>query len=294
MIIRPQNTEGLSPASQEEIMRIGNRNFDTAGKTYIMGILNVTPDSFSDGGKFNQLDAALRHTEKMIQDGADIIDIGGESTRPGHTVITDEEEISRVTPVIEAVRSRFDVPVSIDTYKGSVAEAALQAGADLVNDIWGFKHDRRTAELTAKYGAACCLMHNRHEAVYENFLEDMVKDMEECVHIAREAGVADDKIILDPGVGFGKTYEMNLEAICHADVLHRLGFPILLGTSRKSVIGLTLDLPADQRVEGTVATSVIGVMKGCAFVRVHDVKENYRAIKMTEAILGRRSSYGQD
>lgn len=268
-------------------MRIGNRDFDTANKTYIMGILNVTPDSFSDGGKFNRLDAALRHTEEMLREGADIIDIGGESTRPGHTVITEEEEISRVTPVIEAVKSRFDVPVSIDTYKGAVAEAALQAGADLTNDIWGFKHDVRVAELTAKYGAACCLMHNRKEAVYENFLEDMVKDMEECVRIAKEAGVPDEKIILDPGVGFGKTYEMNLEAICHADILRRLGFPVLLGTSRKSVIGLTLDLPADQRVEGTVATSVIGVMKGCAFVRVHDVKENYRAIRMTEAILGR-------
>jgi dihydropteroate synthase len=253
-----------------------------------MGILNVTPDSFSDGGKFNQMDAALRHAEEMIRDGADIIDIGGESTRPGHTVISDEEEISRVTPVIEAVKSRFDVPVSIDTYKGAVTEAALQAGADLVNDIWGFKHDVKVAEVTAKYQAACCLMHNRHEAVYTDFLEDMVKDMEECVRIARTAGVADDRIILDPGVGFGKTYEMNLEAINHVDILHRLGFPILLGTSRKSVIGLTLDLPADQRMEGTVATSVIGVMKGCAFVRVHDVKENYRAVRMTEAILGRR------
>lgn len=269
-------------------MKIGNRDFDTANRTYIMGILNVTPDSFSDGGKYNQLDAALRHTEEMIRDGADIIDIGGESTRPGHTVITEEEEISRVTPVIEAVKNRFDTPVSIDTYKGGVAEAALQAGADLVNDIWGFKHDQKVAELTAKYNAACCLMHNRHEAVYENFLEDMVKDMEECVRIAKNAGVTDDKIILDPGVGFGKTYENNLEAIHHVEVLHRLGFPILLGTSRKSVIGLTLDLPSDQRVEGTVATSVIGVMKGCAFVRVHDIKENYRAIRMTEAILGRR------
>lgn len=269
-------------------MKIGNRDFDTANRTYIMGILNVTPDSFSDGGKYNQLDAALRHTEEMIRDGADIIDIGGESTRPGHTVITEEEEISRVTPVIEAVKNRFDTPVSIDTYKGGVAEAALQAGADLVNDIWGFKHDQKVAELTAKYNAACCLMHNRHEAVYENFLEDMVKDMEECVRIAKNAGVADNKIILDPGVGFGKTYENNLEAIHHVEVLHQLGFPILLGTSRKSVIGLTLDLPSDQRVEGTVATSVIGVMKGCAFVRVHDIKENYRAIRMTEAILGRR------
>ena len=268
-------------------MRIGNRKFDTKNKTYIMGILNVTPDSFSDGGKYNHLDAALFHTEEMLRDGADIIDIGGESTRPGHTVITDEEEIARVTPVIQAVKSRFDVPVSIDTYKGKVTEAALQAGADLVNDIWGFKHDKKVADLTAKYGAACCLMHNRHEAVYENFLDDMVRDMEECVQIAREAGVADDRIILDPGVGFGKTYEMNLEAIHHVNVLHRLGFPILLGTSRKSVIGLTLNLPADQRVEGTMVTTVIGVMKGCAFVRVHDIKENKRAIQMTEAILGR-------
>lgn len=268
-------------------MRIGQKEFDIKRKTYIMGILNVTPDSFSDGGRFNNMDAALYHTEEMLRDGADIIDIGGESTRPGHTVITEEEEISRVTPVIEAVKSRFDAPVSIDTYKGKVTEAALQAGADLVNDIWGFKHDRRVAELTAKYGAACCLMHNRREAVYGYFLEDMVEDMEECVRIAREAGVADDKIILDPGVGFGKTYEMNLAAIHHVDVLHRLGFPILLGTSRKSVIGLTLDLPADQRVEGTLVTTVMGVMKGCAFVRVHDIKENKRAIQMTEAILGR-------
>ena len=268
-------------------MKIGNRDFDIKNKTYIMGILNVTPDSFSDGGKYNHLDAALFHAEEMLRDGADIIDIGGESTRPGHTVITDQEEISRVVPVIEAVKSRFDVPVSIDTYKGTVAEAALKAGADLVNDIWGFKHDKKVADLTAQYKAACCLMHNRHKAVYEDFLSDLVKDMEECVEIARKAGVSDDRIILDPGVGFGKTYEMNLEAIHHVDVLHQLGFPILLGTSRKSVIGLTLDLPADQRVEGTVATTVIGVMKGCAFVRVHDIKENKRAIQMTEAILGR-------
>lgn len=268
-------------------MKIGNRDFDIKNKTYIMGILNVTPDSFSDGGKYNHLDAALFHAEEMLRDGADIVDIGGESTRPGHTVITDQEEISRVVPVIEAVKSRFDVPVSIDTYKGTVAEAALKAGADLVNDIWGFKHDKKVADLTAQYKAACCLMHNRHKAVYDDFLSDLVKDMEECIKIAREAGVSDDRIILDPGVGFGKTYEMNLEAIHHVDVLHQLGFPILLGTSRKSVIGLTLDLPADQRVEGTVATTVIGVMKGCAFVRVHDIKENKRAIQMTEAVLGR-------
>lgn len=266
-------------------MRIGNREFDTKNETYIMGILNVTPDSFSDGGKFNHMDAALAHAEQMIRDGADIIDIGGESTRPGHTVISDEEEIARVTPVIEAVKSHFDVPVSIDTYKGNVAEAALQAGADLVNDIWGFKFDYKTAEVTARYHAACCLMHNRNEAIYQNFLEDMVADMKECVAIARKAGVPDDKIMLDPGVGFGKTYEQNLEAINHVDVLQELGLPILLGTSRKSVIGNTLDLPVDQRVEGTLATTVIGMLRGCSFVRVHDIKENHRIIQMTKAIL---------
>ena len=252
-----------------------------------MGILNVTPDSFSDGGKYDHMDAALYHAEEMIKEGADIVDVGGESTRPGHTVITAQEEISRVAPVIEAIKSRFDVPVSIDTYKGAVTEAALKAGADLVNDIWGFKYDKNVAKLTAQYGAACCLMHNRQEPVYENFLRDVVTDMEECVCIAKEAGVADDKIILDPGVGFGKDYEMNLEIIHHVDVLHALNYPILLGTSRKSVIGLTLDLPADQRVEGTLVTTVLGVLKGCAFVRVHDIKENKRAIQMTEAILRR-------
>lgn len=268
-------------------MKIGNRDFDTLHRTYLMGILNVTPDSFSDGGKFNRLDDALYHTEEMLRDGADIIDIGGESTRPGHTVISEEEEISRTAPVIEAVKSRFDVPVSVDTYKGPVAEAALQAGADLVNDIWGFKHDPNVAKLTAKYHAACCLMHNRTEPVYENFLEDLLSDLQECVQIARGAGVPDDRILLDPGIGFGKTYEMNLEAINRLELLHRLGFPLLLGTSRKSVIGLTLQLPADQRLEGTIATSVIAVMKGYAFVRVHDVRENRRAVRMTEAILGR-------
>ena len=268
-------------------MIIGNRVFDAEHRTYIMGILNVTPDSFSDGGKFNQMDAALYHAEEMIRDGADIVDVGGESTRPGHTVISDDEEISRVAPVIEAIKSRFDIPVSIDTYKGKVTEAALKAGADLVNDIWGFKFDHKVAELTAQYGAACCLMHNRSEPTYQDYLNDVVADLKECVRIAKDVGISDDKIILDPGVGFGKTYQMNLEIINHVDVLHSLGFPILLGTSRKSVIGQTLNLPTDQRVEGTLATTVVGVLKGCAFVRVHDIKENKRVIQMTEAIMGR-------
>ena len=266
-------------------MIIGNREFDVENRCYIMGILNVTPDSFSDGGKFNNMDSALKHAEEMIRDGADIIDIGGESTRPGHQVITDEEERARVTPVIEAVKRNFDIPVSIDTYKSAVAEAALQAGADLVNDIWGFRHDEKVAQVTAEYGAACCLMHNRHEPVYNDFLQDVADDMKECLRIAKNAGIPDDKIILDPGVGFGKTFEHNLMITNHFDVLLRLGYPVLLGISRKSMIGLALDLPVDERVEGTLATSVIGVMKGCSFVRVHDIKENRRAIQMTEAIL---------
>lgn len=267
-------------------MKIGNREFDAEHGAYIMGILNVTPDSFSDGGKWNRLDAALKHTEEMIAEGADIIDVGGESTRPGHRQITEEEEIQRVTPVIEAIRSRFDVPVSIDTYKGSVAEAALKAGADLVNDIWGLKYDETIAGVIARHGAACCLMHNRGEANYREFMTDLLDDLRETVALAKKAGIADDKIMLDPGVGFGKTRENNLEVIREVDQLLTLGYPVLLGTSRKSVIGLTLDLPADQRVEGTIATSVIGAMKGCSFFRVHDVKENLRAIRMTRAILG--------
>ena len=266
-------------------MKIGNREFKEAGHTYIMGILNVTPDSFSDGGKFNQMDAALKHAEEMIRDGADILDIGGESTRPGYTKISDEEEISRVVPVIEAVKKEFDIPVSVDTYKSGVAEAAAKAGADLINDIWGLKYDERMAKVIAESGLACCLMHNRDKAEYENFMEDMKNDLRETIALAKAAGIAEDKIILDPGVGFGKSYENNLEAIAQLKQLKELGYPVLLGTSRKSVVGLTLDLPAAERVEGTLVTSVFGVQAGCMFVRVHDVKENARAIRMTEAIL---------
>lgn len=267
-------------------MKIGNRDFEIGRHTYIMGILNVTPDSFSDGGKWNRLDAALSHTEEMIRDGADIIDIGGESTRPGYgDVLPDEEEIGRVAPVIEAVRERFDVPISVDTYRSKVAEEAVQAGACLVNDIWGCKYDDRMARVIARTGAACCLMHNRNEPVYENYLEDVKADLLRSVELARQAGVAEDKIILDPGMGFGKTYEHNLILMNRLEILNGLGYPVLLGTSRKSMIGLTLDLPATDRVEGTLVTTVMGVMKGCAFVRVHDVKENARAIRMTEAIL---------
>ena len=264
-------------------MIIGNKEF--GNHTYVMGILNVTPDSFSDGGKFNNIDSALKHTEQLINDGADIIDVGGESTRPNYTKISDEEEIERVVPVIEKIKADFDVPVSIDTYKSKVAAAAVGAGADLVNDIWGLKYDKNMAEVIVKSGAACCLMHNREKAEYNSFVEDVLDDLRETIAIAKKAGIADDKIILDPGVGFAKSYEQNLIITNNVDRLNELGYPVLLGTSRKSMIGLTLDLPSDHRVEVTVATSVIGVMKGCRFVRVHDVLENKRAILMTEAII---------
>lgn len=266
-------------------MRIGQKEFDTANHTYVMGILNVTPDSFSDGGKWNDMDAALFHTEEMIEAGADIIDIGGESTRPGYSPLTDEEEKARVIPVMEAIKKRFDIPLSLDTCKSAVALAGIEAGADMINDIWGLKYDSRMADVIAKSGLPCCLMHNRKAADYHDYINDLLADMEETLEIAEKAGIGREKICIDPGVGFGKTYENNLEIINRLEILHTFGLPVLLGTSRKSVIGLTLDLPVEKRLEGTLATTVIGVMKGAAFVRVHDVKENVRAIRMTEAVL---------
>lgn len=269
-------------------MRIGNRDFDTENRTYVMGILNCTPDSFSDGGKYNDIDKAMLHVEEMIQEGADIIDVGGESTRPGYTLISDEEEIARVVPVIEKIKKNFDTVISVDTYKSGVAESAIRAGADLVNDIWGCKYDERIAQVIAEYDVACCLMHNRNLEInpYEgNVVENVLKDLQESIDIVLRAGVKPERIITDPGIGFGKTLEDNLVVMKHVGELKRLGYPVLLGTSRKSMIGLTLQLPASQRVEGTIATSVIGTMCGCAFVRVHDVLENKRAIVMTEAIM---------
>ena len=266
-------------------MQIGNKNFDLTNEILIMGILNVTPDSFSDGGKFDTLDASLKQVEKMIADGADLIDLGGESTRPGHTQISDAEEIDRIVPMIEAIRQRFDIPISIDTYKGAVGEAALKAGADLVNDIWGFKYDPTLAEVTAKYKVPCILMHNRDNQNYNHLMTDINSDLQESIDIALKAGISRDAIILDPGIGFAKDYAQNMETMHNLESLQTLGYPILLGTSRKGFIGLTLDLPVTQRVEGTVATTVIGIMKGASIIRVHDVLENKRAAQMTAGIL---------
>lgn len=267
-------------------MKIGNYTFDLENEPVIMGILNVTPDSFSDGGKWNNIDAALKHTEQMIEEGAKIIDVGGESTRPGYTLISDEEEISRVVPVIEAIKNRFDICVSLDTYKTKVAKAGIDTGIDMINDVWGFKWGKKDmAELVAKTGVATCVMHNRDNTQYDNFVEDVLTELKESIEIAHNAGVKDSQIVLDPGVGFGKDYQQNLEIIKHVDRLKELGYPILLGTSRKSVIGLTLDVDKDDRMAGTVATTVMGYERGCRIFRVHDVKENYQALIMTKAIM---------
>lgn len=265
-------------------MKIGNCEFDTVNHTYVMGILNVTPDSFSDGGKWNRMDDALHHVEQMVTEGAAIIDIGGESTRPGYRMVSEDEEIERIVPIVSKIKTEFNIPISLDTYKSKVACAGIEAGVDLINDIWGLKYESDMGRVIAKSGCACCLMHNRENAVYENFVQNVINDLSETVRLAQEAGIADDRLILDPGVGFGKTYEQNLELIQKLGEFHMFGYPLLLGASRKSVIGLTLELPVSERLEGTIVTTVWAVMNRYAFVRVHDVKENVRAIRMAEAI----------
>lgn len=266
-------------------MKIGIKHFDLEHHFYMMGILNVTPDSFSDGGQFNSLDSALYHAEKLIQGGADILDVGGESTRPGHEKVSEEEEIERICQVIDKLKAEFDIPISVDTYKPGVAKVGIQVGADMINDIWGLKWDDHMAEVIAGSGVACCLMHNRKDNQYKDLMSDIRKDLQESVNIALAAGIAKDKIMLDPGIGFAKDLEQNLLVMKNLGRLKELGYPILLGTSRKSMIGLTLDLPVDEREEGTIATSVMGLMEGCSIFRVHDVQKNLRALQMAEAIL---------
>ena len=273
-------------------MRIGNKELDVNKNVYVMGILNVTPDSFSDGGKFNIFDRAMEQVEKMINEGADIIDVGGESTRPGHIQISENEEIERIVPIIKAIKERFDVIVSIDTYKANVALEAFKAGADLLNDIWGLLYEdnfvdgkNTLAQYAKEYGVAVCLMHNDTKQMEENNMDIVNDRLQKSVDEALKYGIEKDKIMLDPGIGFAKSYENNLYVMKHMEEINKLGYPILLGTSRKSMIGLATGEEVDNRVEGTVATTVIGVEKGAAFVRVHDVKENLQAIKMTKAIM---------
>ena len=276
-------------------MKIGNTEFDwNNGTSYVMGILNVTPDSFSDGSKFNTLDKAIDHAAEMIADGASIIDVGGESTRPGYTQISDEEEIARVVPVIEALKKRFDIPLSVDTYKSAVADAALSAGADLLNDIWGLKYDDNIAGIVAKHNKPVCLMHNRKESPLlpgdkpyplEEYLSLLEMELQESIDIALQAGIKREQLILDPGIGFAKDLDMNINGVAYIERLKKFNLPILLGISRKSIIGKSLSLDMNEREEATIALNVIGRMYGCHIFRVHNVRGNVRALKMTDIIL---------
>ncbi len=266
--------------------------FDFEKKTYIMGILNVTPDSFSDGGSFDETEKAIAHAQEMVAQGVDIIDVGGESTRPGHTVISDEEEINRIVPIIRALKKSIHVPISLDTYKSAVAQVALENGVDMINDIWGLQKDEKMASVVAKFNAPIIVMHNQDTTSYSgDIMEEVIRVLNKSVDIAVANGVDRENIILDPGIGFGKTSEQNLFVMARLSELKVIGLPILLGTSRKSMIGKILDLPPNERVEGTVATSVIGIMQGMNILRVHDVKENYRAAKVADAIM-RGKLYG--
>jgi len=266
-------------------MKIGNTHFDIGTRTFIVGILNLTPDSFSDGGAYATVEHAVARARQMVADGADIIEIGGESTRPGHVPVEAEVELGRVIPVLEALVDAIDVPISVDTRKAVVAEAVLQRGAALINDTARFKDDPALAKVCAKYGAVCCAMHSRDNMDYDSLLLDIMADLDESVQILLEAGVSPDKIILDPGLGFAKNAEHNLEIMRNLSLFTALPYPIMLGASRKRFIGHVLDLPVDERVEGTVATTVLGVQHGCAFIRVHDVLQNKRAARMADAIV---------
>lgn len=296
-------------------LKIGNKTYSESKCTYIMGILNVTPDSFSDGGKYADREDAIVQALRMIDEGASVIDIGGESTRPGYIPVSIDEEIARVVPVIRAIRERSDVAVSIDTYKYDVAKAAIEAGADMLNSIWGFtgvikpdaspteqealkNEGEELAKLVKETGASVCLMHNRGEIwsdegadkdtdikkSTDRYLKVVCDELMESVAIAKKYGIEDNRILLDPGVGFGKSYEQNLMVIKAVDRICDLGYPVMMAASKKSVIGNALDLPVDERLEGTIAISVYSAMKGCSFVRVHDVKENLRALKVLHTI----------
>ena len=285
-------------------MIIRDKEFDFSNNTYVMGILNATPDSFSDGGQHYLPHEAVKFARKLIEDGTDIIDIGGESTRPGFSPVSVDEEINRVVPVIKGIRTFTDIPISIDTTKSEVFEAAYEAGADIINDVSGFLLDKRMGELAARYEVPSVLMHDgfyftNNKANDENgnialltekstspeeYIKEVSLELQTLIDGAKKYGVKEEKIILDPGIGFGKTLRQNLILLDKLGELVKMGFPVLLGCSRKSVIGKSLDLPVDERVEGTITTSVLAAEASVAIIRVHDVKENLRAIRMLKAI----------
>ncbi|MEA4988297.1 MAG: dihydropteroate synthase [Anaerovorax sp.] len=267
-------------------LNIENKVWEWGKKTYIMGILNVTPDSFSDGGRFFDIDSALKHATQMVDEGAHIIDVGGEATRPGFAVpISAEKEIERVIPVIQRLSKEIDVPISIDTYKARTAELAVKAGAHMINDIWGLKKDPEIASVAASCKVPVCIMHNKANTEYDNLMEEILFDLEESIELAIKAGIKDENIILDPGIGFGKTWEQNITVMRNLEMLKKLGYPVLLGASRKNFIGKTLGLEVNERLEGTLAITSIGIIKGVDIVRVHDVLQNARVAAMTDKIV---------
>lgn len=275
-------------AYAKDFYQFGQTVIDFRNETVIMGILNVTPDSFSDGGKYSEIDAALKHAEAMLKDGAKIIDIGGESTRPGHAPVSLEEELERTAPIIEAITKELDCVVSIDTYKEKVAEAAVQAGARIINDVWGAKREPAIAKVAAKHDVPIILMHNREVSQYDNALwQEMQTDLQESIDIAESAAVPKAHIWLDPGIGFAKDTMENILAMQSLEKLSAMGYPVLLGTSRKSLIGNVLEIPVSERLSGTSATVCYGIEKGCHIMRVHDVKEIAQAAKMMDVLVGK-------
>ncbi len=296
----------IPPTLVASSLTLRDKTFHWGKRTYIMGILNVTPDSFSGDGLLqapDRVEAALARARQMLDEGADILDVGGESTRPGAEPVPVDEELRRVVPVIRALRAATDAVISIDTSKAAVAEAALEAGADIVNDVWGLRLDPEMARVVAQAQVPVILMHNRsnprHATIdarlggryvgvdYDNLIEDVKRELGICLDIAHAAGIPDDRIILDPGLGFGKTVEQNLELIHRLDEIKALGYPLLLGASRKSFIGYTLDLPPQQRAEGAAAITAIGIDRGADIVRVHDILIHARVARMTDAIVRR-------
>ena len=276
----------LMSVHRKSPIHAGKYTFEFGKRTYIMGILNVTPDSFSDGGDFVDIEVAVRHAKQMVEDGADIIDIGGESTRPGFAEVTTEQELSRVIPVIERLVREIDFPISIDTYKAEVAEKAIQAGAVIVNDIWGMQKDPKMAQIVAKHQVPVIIMHNQIGTDYnQDIMEEICIFLRHSIDLGLQAGIKLENMILDPGIGFGKTAEQNVTVMARMGEMNDLGCPILLGTSRKSFIGKILDLVPKERVEGTLATTVMGIMQGADIIRVHDIKENLRAAKVTDAVV---------
>ncbi len=266
------------------VTRCGKMTFHWGERTYVMAIINVSPDSFSGDG-LSTVDAAVAQAQRFVAEGADMLDVGGESTRPNSAPISIDEELRRVIPVLERLKGKIKLPLSVDTYKFEVARRALDAGAEMLNDIWGLKREPRLAGLAAERGVPVILMSNQRDKTVKDIVPEVISDLKRAIDLAVKAGMPRENIIIDPGVGFGKTLEQNLELVGRLDELKVLGRPILLGTSRKSMIGLTLDLPTEERLEGTAATVAIGISRGADIVRVHDVKQMVRVARMSDAVV---------